>query len=111
MSWSTVEQLVLVEAIQYSSYYCVNRLDHWKLVSDLVIRTLSCSGDVDKIKYSDVACYDQYTLLEKIHFQNFSQQQSFVETLNSFLRRKRIEELDREMEQTKMVMSQLQQMV
>ncbi|KAL7714139.1 Myb-like domain-containing protein [Entamoeba marina] len=109
MSWTTVEQLVLVEAIQYSLQFNASPNQHWKLVSDVVTRTLSCCNDFVDKNYSDVSCYDQYVLLEKMIITLLPQPYSYLDSLDSWLRNKRIEELDKEMEQTKQIISKLQQ--
>ncbi|ELP95121.1 hypothetical protein EIN_427870 [Entamoeba invadens IP1] len=106
--WTTTEQLVLIESIQYCRPQSISE---WKYVSDVLIKTLCFDGPVDASKFTERECLDQFKSLEKMYEEKIPPQYPTLAAINFLLRRKRIEELDEAIFQSKQNLMKLQQIV
>ncbi|ELP86290.1 hypothetical protein EIN_114940 [Entamoeba invadens IP1] len=104
--WSTVEQLVLIESIQYIRPQVST---DWIAVSETVIKTLLFNGPVDQKKYDENECYKQLKELENRYGAAIPAESSFFGSLNAILRKKRIEELDYDIETCRRNLQYLEQ--
>ena len=106
MKWSTVEQLVLAESMD--SFTGTEREMFWKNVSQCVITTLRMIGTVEESRFTDEECYNQWNYLNKEYSNRTRRQPIDILTLINLLRRKRIDELDREMNNVRSKLLRLQ---
>ncbi|EDR28637.1 hypothetical protein EDI_005350 [Entamoeba dispar SAW760] len=93
--WTVVEQLVLVESIDY---YCPYDYRDWRLVSELVIKTMSYFNHGNIKLYSPDECFNQWTVIEKKYLDKIPIECSLLRSIILILRNKRIEELDTEIQ-------------
>ncbi|BFU23380.1 hypothetical protein EHI8A_148840 [Entamoeba histolytica HM-1:IMSS-B] len=105
--WTVVEQLVLVESIDY---YFPHDYREWRLVSELVIKTMSYFSHVNVRLYSPDECFSQWTVIEKKYLDKVPPECSLLKSIILILRNKRIEELDTEIQIVKQRLLHFKQM-
>ena len=105
--WSTVEQLVLVESME--NYYNVEQNEFWTSVSYCVIKTLQMISNINTARFSAEQCSYEWEELKKDYENQLSRDYTALQTINYCLRKKRIDELDREMNNVKNKLLRLQE--
>ena len=105
--WSTVEQLVLVESME--NFQTLEQR-FWESVSNCMISTLRMIGSVDPARFTERECYNEWENLKLEYQTKLPRDCDLAQGINYLLRKKRIEELDKEMTTIKSKLLRLQDM-
>ena len=107
--WSTVEQLVLVESIENFNHLLGDL--RWKKISEYVISTLKMIGTVDQSRFTEDECFEEWKSITRNYpFPAYPDSSECIQYIITYLRRKRIDELDKEMMNMKNKLLQLQKL-
>ena len=93
--WTTVEQLVLVESID--NYSHISTTDRWNLISECVVTTLKMISNIDQRRFTPDNCSREWTNIRRDLISPYPDRGDEIQFAINCLRRKRIEELDKEM--------------